>query len=49
VREISAKTHHHRVDFNVFEGMKVHGIAETTIVRGQIVWDGTNLHVTKGK
>merc|ERR1711997_731458 len=25
-RTISAKTHHHAVDFNIFEGMNVHGI-----------------------
>lgn len=32
-RTISAKTHHHAVDFNIFEGMEVHGIAEVTISR----------------
>ena len=32
-RIISAKTHHHAVDFNIFEGMEVHGIAEVTISR----------------
>jgi len=38
-RTISAKTHHHAVDFNIFEGMEVHGIAEVTISRGTIVWE----------
>ena len=37
-RVISAKTHHHAGDFNIFEGMKVKGNADTTIVRGEIVW-----------
>lgn len=38
VRTISAQTHHHAVDFNVFEGMKVCGAAEVTISRGRVVW-----------
>lgn len=37
-RTISAKSHHHAVDFNVYEGMTVHGVAEVTISRGRIVW-----------
>ena len=38
-RVISKDTHHHKVDFNVYEGLKVKGVAETTISRGKIVWD----------
>ena len=41
-RVISAKTHHHAVDFNIFEGMEVFGVADVTISRGRVVWrDGT--------
>ena len=27
-RVISADSHHHAVDFNIFEGMEVHGLAD---------------------
>ncbi|PRP87048.1 dihydropyrimidinase [Planoprotostelium fungivorum] len=47
-RVISAKTHHHAVDFNIFEGMKVHGIAEVTISRGRVVFRDGVLHTMKG-
>ena len=26
------------VDFNIFEGMAVHGVASVTISRGKVVW-----------
>ena len=26
------------VDFNIFEGMEVHGVADVTISRGRVVW-----------
>ena len=42
-RVISASTHHHAGDFNIFEGMEVKGCAETTIVGGKVVWDGKNV------
>lgn len=48
-RVISAKTHHHAVDFNVFEGMTVTGVAETTISRGEVCWENGQLHVTQGR
>jgi dihydropyrimidinase len=35
---ISAKTHHHAGDFNIFEGIKVKGLTETTIVNGKIAY-----------
>lgn len=38
-RTVSAKTHHHRVDFNIFEGMVLKGVADVTIARGAIVWE----------
>ena len=37
-RVISAKTHHHACDFNIFEGMQVQGVAHTTISRGRVRW-----------
>lgn len=42
-RVISAKTHHHAVDTNVFEGMNVQGQAEVTIQNGKIVWENNEL------
>ena len=43
-RIISAHTHHHKVDYNVFEGMKVYGKADYTFSNGNLVWDGKNFH-----
>jgi dihydropyrimidinase len=34
---ISARTHHMRVDYNMFEGIKVKGNAETVISRGEVI------------
>ncbi len=36
---LSAKTHHMRVDYSMFEGFKVKGDAETVISRGEIIVD----------
>jgi dihydropyrimidinase len=47
-RTISAETHHHANDFNIFEGMVVHGVPEITISRGKIVWENANLDVEAG-
>jgi dihydropyrimidinase len=47
-RTISAKTHHQNVDFNVFEGMRVTGLARTTIANGKIVWHDGALHAVRG-
>lgn len=44
-RTISAQTHHHAVDFNIFEGLEVIGVADVTISRGQVVW--SNKQFTK--
>lgn len=38
-RIISAETHHQATDFNIFEGMEVHGIAEVTIAGGKVAWE----------
>ena len=34
---ISAKTHHMRVDYSMFEGIKVTGIAKTVMSRGKVI------------
>jgi len=48
-RTISAKTHHQKIDFNIFEGMKVTGIPSHTISQGKVVWAGGKLDVERGK
>uniref|UniRef100_A0A7S2RXV2 Beta-ureidopropionase n=1 Tax=Mucochytrium quahogii TaxID=96639 RepID=A0A7S2RXV2_9STRA len=35
-RVVSKNTHHHAVDFNIFEGMELYGVADTTISGGEI-------------
>lgn len=47
-RTISAQTHHHAVDFNIFEGMQVTGVADVTISRGRVVWENGVLSTQKG-
>ena len=47
-RTISAETHHHAVDFNIFEGMNVHGIAEYVITNGRLVVEEGQLKVVQG-
>ncbi|KAK5980089.1 Amidohydrolase 1 domain containing protein, partial [Trichostrongylus colubriformis] len=47
-RTISKDTHHQAVDFNIFEGMTVYGVAETTISRGVVVWSDNKLSVRAG-
>ena len=47
-RTISAKTHHQKVDFNIFEGMTVTGINTVTIAAGKVVWEKGELKVEKG-
>lgn len=37
-RTVSRHTHHHAVDFNIFEGQQLQGVAETTISNGVIKW-----------
>jgi len=45
---ISKDTHHQAVDFNIFEGMQVKGVATTTISRGVVVWADGKLCTTRG-
>uniref|UniRef100_A0A1I8AQH8 dihydropyrimidinase n=1 Tax=Steinernema glaseri TaxID=37863 RepID=A0A1I8AQH8_9BILA len=47
-RVISASKHHHGCDYNVFEGMTVHGVAEVTICKGVVVWENGELNVERG-
>jgi dihydropyrimidinase len=47
-RTISAKTHHQKVDFNIFEGMSVRGVATHTIAAGKLVWSEGKLDAVKG-
>ena len=45
---ISAKTHHQNVDFNVFEGMTIHGVPSVTVSHGRVVWSGGKLEAERG-
>lgn len=47
-RTISAQTHHQNVDFNIFEGMVVHGVPEVVICQGQVVVDHGSVNVVRG-
>jgi dihydropyrimidinase len=47
-RRISAKTHHQKVDFNIFEGMEVEGINTVTIAQGKIVYRDGDVRAVKG-
>ena len=37
---ISAKTHHMRVDYSMFEGIRVKGVTRTVLSRGRVIIDG---------
>ncbi len=47
-RVISAGTHHQKVDFNVYEGMEVTGLARHTISAGRLVWTDGDLRAVAG-
>lgn len=47
-RVISAKTHHHACDFNIFEGMECHGVPETVIVNGRVCVEPGKFDVQAG-
>ena len=40
---------HHNVDYTPYEGMELTGWPETTLSRGEIVCDGGELKVEKGR
>ncbi|WVY90688.1 hypothetical protein V8G54_036202 [Vigna mungo] len=46
--EISAKSHHSRMDTNVYEGRTGKGKIEVTIAGGRVVWENDELKVTPG-
>ena len=41
------KTHHQQVDFNVFEGMTVQGVATHTLTRGALAWADGDLRAVR--
>lgn len=47
-RKISKEDHNLKVDFNVFEGMECHGVAETVIVQGKVMVDEGRVRVMQG-
>lgn len=47
-RTISAKTHHHACDFNIFEGMKCHGVPEVVVVNGKVCVENGKVDVKAG-
>ncbi|MDP7643038.1 MAG: dihydropyrimidinase [Alphaproteobacteria bacterium] len=47
-RTVSVKTHHSNMDFSLYEGMTLTGIARATISQGKQLWDGKELKVEKG-
>ncbi|PHR63053.1 MAG: dihydropyrimidinase [Robiginitomaculum sp.] len=47
-KTISAKTHHQNVDYNIFEGMQVTGLASHTFSRGELTWVDGDLRAMKG-
>ncbi|XP_037817309.1 dihydropyrimidinase-like [Lucilia sericata] len=47
-RTISKDTHHHKCDFNIFEGMVCHGVPEMVLVRGRICVEDGNVRVAEG-
>ncbi len=47
-RTISAKTHHQNIDFNIFEGRTVTGVATHTLTRGYLAWKQGDLRAERG-
>jgi dihydropyrimidinase len=45
---ISAKTHHMRVDYSMFEGITVTGMPDVVLSRGRVVVDGDQFHGKAG-
>ncbi len=47
-RKISVKTHHQKVDYNIFEGMTVKGVPSYTLSQGRVCWADGKLDVVEG-
>ena len=47
-KKISAKTHHQKVDRNIFEGFELTGKVVTTVVNGKVQWHDGDLRVERG-
>ncbi len=47
-KTISAKTHHQNIDFNIFEGMEMKGVASHTVSQGRLVWADGDLRAVRG-
>ena len=47
-RTISAKTHHQNIDFNIYEGHTVTGVAAVTLSRGRTVWKDGQINAERG-
>ena len=45
---ISAKTHHQKVDFNIYEGMELKGINVGTVSQGKLVYDNGDVRTERG-
>ncbi|XP_055602680.1 dihydropyrimidinase isoform X2 [Uranotaenia lowii] len=48
-RTISVETHHQACDFNIFEGMKCHGVPEFVIVHGRVCVENGTIRVAEGQ
>jgi dihydropyrimidinase len=46
--KISAKSHHSKIDTNVYEGWEGKGKVEVTISRGKVVWEHDRLMIERG-
>ena len=47
-RVISADTHHQNIDYNIYEGREVTGVAAVTLSRGRVVWENGQLKTERG-
>jgi dihydropyrimidinase len=47
-RTISAKTHHQKIDFNIYEGMETIGAAAVTLSRGRVLFENDELKTERG-
>jgi dihydropyrimidinase len=45
---IRQKTHHSKLDVNVFEGIAVTGVPAVTLSQGKVVWKNGQLDVQRG-